>query len=127
MHFTYIPCLFLCFALECKSLSVGEFDQPNIKTEARLAEFFSKEEIIVEKRTKNGPKQENIIPLIRNLQICPVDDHILEIHTRVCCQNPALNPMQITAAIELYQPVQKPNFVKCRRVEVYDSNESVFR
>lgn len=96
-------------------------------TEARLAEFFNKEEIIVEKRTKNGPKQENIIPLIRNLQICPVDDHILEIHTRVCCQNPALNPMQITAAIELYQPVQKPDFVKCRRVEVYDSNETVFR
>ena len=97
------------------------------RTEARLSDFFGKEEVIVEKRTKNGPKQENIIPLIRNLQIVRVDDRCLEICTRICCQNPALNPMQIAAAIERYQPVRKPDFVKCSRVEVYDSNEAVFR
>ena len=95
--------------------------------EALLSDFFSTEEIIVEKKTKNGPKMENIIPLIRSIQVVSVDDHILEIHARVCCQNPTLNPMQITAAIELYQPVRKPDFVKCSRVEVYDSNEAVFR
>ena len=95
--------------------------------EVLLSDFFSKEEIIVEKRTKNGPKQENIIPMIRNLQMVRVDDYILEIHVRVCCQNPTLNPMQITAAIDLYQPVKKPDFVKCSRVEVYDTNEAVFR
>ena len=96
-------------------------------TEAQLADFFKKEEIIVEKKTKNGPKMENISPMIRSIQVVRVDDHILEIQARVCCQNPTLNPMQITAAIELYQPVQKPDFVKCRREEVYNSNESVFR
>lgn len=92
-----------------------------------LKELFSREEVVVEKRTKNGPKPENIIPLIRNLDVTAVDDRILEISTRVCCQNPALNPMQLIAAIELYQPDSKPDFVTCRRMEVYDTNEAVFR
>jgi len=96
-------------------------------TEEHLKEFFSREEVVVEKRTKNGPKPENIIPLIRGLQILKLDDNVLEIHTRICCQNPALNPMQISVAIEQYLPALKPDFVKCRRVEVYDTNEAVFR
>lgn len=95
--------------------------------EQRLTEFFSREEVIVEKRTKNGPKPENIIPLIRKLSVICDNDHILELHARVCCQNPSLNPMQMAAAIEIYLPDLKPDFVKCRRVEVYDTNESVFR
>ena len=94
---------------------------------AMLREFFSREAVIVEKRTKNGPKPENIIPLIRKLEMMPVDEKILEISARVCCQNPALNPMQLMAAIDLYLPDLKPDFVTCRRVEVYDTNETVFR
>ena len=92
-----------------------------------LKELFSREGVIVEKRTKNGPKDENIIPLIKTLEMTRMDDHILEISARICCQNPALNPMQISAAIEKYLPALKPDFVKCRRIEVYDTNETVFR
>jgi len=93
----------------------------------QLKELFGREEVIVEKRTKNGPKPENIIPLIRTLEIAQTDDHVLELRARICCQNPALNPMQMTVAIENYLPGMKPDFVKCCRVEVYDSNEAVFR
>ena len=92
-----------------------------------LNDLFSREEVFVEKRTKNGPKPENIIPLIKDMEISAVDEQILEIRVRVCCQNPALNPMQLMAAVELYLPEMKPCFVTCRRVEVYDTNESVFR
>ena len=95
--------------------------------ESQLKELFGREEVIVEKRTKNGPKAENIIPLIRSLEISREDDHVLSLSARICCQNPALNPMQMAAAIELYLPDMKPDFVKSRRVEVYDTNESVFR
>ena len=94
---------------------------------AELAEFFSREEIIVEKRTKNGPKPENIIPLIRSIRVEVRDAHVLQLHARVCCQNPALNPMQLNAAIETYLPHLKPDFVSCRRVEIYDANETIFR
>jgi len=65
--------------------------------------------------------------MIRSMEIVRVDDQILELHARVCCQNPALNPMQMAAAIELYLPHCKADFVKCRRVEIFDTNETVFR
>ena len=93
----------------------------------RIRELFSREEVIVEKRTKNGPKPENIIPMIRSLETVAMDENVLEIRTRVCCQNPSLNPMQLMAAMELYLPDMKPSFVTCRRLEVYDTAEAVFR
>lgn len=95
--------------------------------ETVLRAFFSREEVIVEKRTKNGPKPENIIPLIRNMDISSEDDHTLKINARICCQNPALNPMQMISAIEQYLPDFKPDFVKYRRTEVFDTNETLFR
>ena len=95
--------------------------------EDALTAFFSREEVIVEKRTKNGPKQENIIPMIRSIRVDKKDDHVLELNCRVCCQNPTLNPMQIHAAIVLYLPHLKPDFAKCSRVDVYDTNETLFR
>lgn len=95
--------------------------------EAALAELFSRQEVIVEKRTKNGPKPENIIPLIRSFSLNREDDHTLSLAARVCCQNPALNPMQMATAIEIYLPHLRPDFVKCRRVEIYDTNEKLFR
>ncbi len=93
----------------------------------QLKALFSREAVIVEKRTKNGPKDENIIPLIKAIKMTRMDDHILEISTRICCQNPALNPIQIAAAIESHLPSMKADFVKCHRKEVYDTNETVFR
>lgn len=95
--------------------------------ECCLKSLFSRDSVVVEKRTKNGPKRENIIPLIRKLDVIRLDDHTLELQARVCCQNPALNPMQLHAAIEIYAPELKPDFVKCSRTEIYDTNEIVFR
>ena len=95
--------------------------------EEQLNALFGREEVIVEKRTKNGPKQENIIPLIKSVEIAAENNNEISLSARICCQNPALNPMQMAAAIELYLPEMKPDFVKSRRVEVYDTNESVFR
>ena len=95
--------------------------------ENAISELFRRDTVIVEKRTKNGPKQENIIPLIRSLRIEKEDEQVLHIHIRICCQNPALNPMQIHTAIELYLPNLKPDFVRCSRMEVYNTEEKVFR
>ena len=95
--------------------------------ETELNALFAREEVIVEKRTKNGPKAENIIPLIRSIRIEKQDDHTLDLCCRICCQNPTLNPMQMHAAIVLYLPHLKPDFAKCSRVEVFNTNETVFR
>ena len=93
----------------------------------KIVSLFAQPEVTVEKKSKNGIKEENIIPMIRSLTVSPVDAHTLEIAAPVCCQNPTLNPMQLSAAIEKYLPECKADFVKCRRVEIYDTNENLFR
>ncbi len=92
-----------------------------------IAELFSRSEVIVEKKSKNGTKEENIIPMIRRMQVVSADENTLELHALVCCQNPTLNPMQLNAAIEKYLSAYKADFVKCRRLEIYDLEETVFR
>ena len=95
--------------------------------QAKIAALFAKPEVIVEKKSKNGIKEENIIPMIRRIAVSPVDANTLQLRALVCCQNPALNPMQLNAAIEKYLPEMKADFVRCRRIQVFDTNENIFR
>lgn len=92
-----------------------------------LDNLFSQKELIVPKRTKNGMQDQNIIPMIRKLQVEQVDDRAINLAALVCCQNPTLNPMQLVAAIELHLPVLKPDFAKCCRIEIFDGEETIFR
>lgn len=93
----------------------------------KLQELFSREMLTVEKKGKNGTTEQDIIPLIKSMQIQKADDNTVEILARICCQNPTLNPAQIPAAISLYLPECTPDFAKCRRIEVYDIDGKVFR
>lgn len=92
-----------------------------------ISRLFARDEVTVEKKNKNGTRQENIIPMIKRLEVSPRDGHTLVLRGLVCCQNPTLNPMQLCAAIEVYLPELKPDFAKCRRIEIYDETETVFR
>ena len=97
------------------------------KAEEQIKELFQREEIIVEKRTKNGMVEQNIVPMIRRLELSHKDNNTLLISALICCQNPTLNPAQMAIAIEKYLPEQKPDFYQCKRLEVYDANELIFR
>ena len=94
---------------------------------AELKNLFSRESLTVEKRGKNGMTQQDIVPLIRNFRIVAEDSNTLRMDARICCQNPALNPMQITAAIERYLPELKADFARFCRNEIYRQDESFFR
>ena len=97
------------------------------EAKARIGSLFAQDEVIVEKRGKNGVSEQNLIPMIRRISVERVNNHELAINALVCCQNPTLNPMQLSAAVSKYLPDLVPDFVRCRRVEVYDTNENVFR
>ena len=106
-----------------------EYDQ-GVSTERLegLKALFHREALPVEKRNKAGVVQDqDIIPMIRRLEIVQTDDNTVELQALVCCQNPTLNPMQMVAAIERHSPDLKPDFAKCRRVEIYDAEEKTFR
>ena len=104
-----------------------EYDNGAPEADA-VAELFRRETLFVEKKTKsNGIQDQDILPMIRSMNVEQTDSQTLTISARVCCQNPTLNPMQMVAAIERHAPELKPDFAKCCRVEVYDTEENIFR
>ena len=92
-----------------------------------LRNLFSRETLPVEKKGKNGPVEQDVIPMIRTLQMMQDDAQTIRMDVLACCQNPSLNPMQLVAAISRYTPELAPNFAKCRREEIYESEEKIFR
>ncbi len=93
-----------------------------------IQELFSREEVLVEKKTKtNGIQDQNIIPMIKQLEIVQTDDKTILMKARICCQNPTLNPMLLHGAVVRYLPELTPDFVKNERIEIYDADGNVFR
>lgn len=92
-----------------------------------ISELFCRESVIVEKKGKNGPVQQDIIPMIRRIELTRTDANTLTMGALICCQNPTLNPAQIVAAITNYLPQYAPDFTKCRRLEIYTAQEKQFR
>lgn len=93
----------------------------------RIRALFAQSEVTVDKKGKNGITVQNIIPLIRSL--CPeaVNANEICLQANICCQNPSLNPAQLTAAISKYLPELTPDFVRICRREIYDTNNEIFR
>ena len=95
---------------------------------SRLEELFAREEVLVEKKAKSGDiLDQNIIPMIKSMEIEQADGNTVLLKAQVCCQNPTLNPMQLHGAVVRYLPDLKPDFVKNERIEIYDADGNVFR
>ena len=92
-----------------------------------IRELFARESVIVTKRGKNGPVDQDIIPMIFELNITAISDRELELTARVCAQNPSLNPQQMVTAIETYLPECRPDFSRIFRREVIAADGSIFR
>ena len=93
----------------------------------QLQNLFSRSELIVEKKGKNGMTQQNVIPMVRKLDVNRISDREVEMIALHCCQNPALNPMQLSAAIVKYLPGLSPDYVRCIRQEIFNAYETIFR
>lgn len=92
-----------------------------------LQELFTRETLIVPKKSKNGIQEQDIIPMLKSIELMEAGEQEIVLDCVVCCQNPTLNPMQLAVAIELYLPNLKPDFAKCRRIEIFDTDRNVFR
>lgn len=107
---------------------VLEYDQGvPAEAEERITQLFASQELIVQKKGKNGITEQNIIPMIQQMQIEKVSDHELSLDALICCQNPTLNPSQLTAAVEKYLPDLTPDFVRICRREIYNTEKKLFR
>ena len=94
----------------------------------RIRELFDREEVLVEKKTKSGDiVDQNIIPMIKSVEVQQPDANTVVLRARVCCQNPTLNPMQLHAAVVRHLPDLVPSFAKSERIEIYDAEGNIFR
>lgn len=89
--------------------------------------LFDREALLVPKKSKNGPTEQDIIPLIKELSVGTADGNTVTIDAVICCQNPSLSPMQLAAAVEKYLPDMKPDFAKSSRVQLLDDQRKIFR
>ena len=112
--------------LECRITL--EYDS-GVSEEAgeRIGALFCRDSLEVEKKGKNGPVQQDIIPMIRRVGLEQTDGNTLVLGALICCQNPSLNPMLLVAAIERYLPQYAPDYARCRRIEIYNTQEKLFR
>ena len=94
----------------------------------KLQELFSREEVLVEKKTKAGDiVDQNIVEMIKSMEVEQTDDQTILLKARICCQNPTLNPAQLHGAILRHMPEMKPDFVKSERIELYNQEGNIFR
>ena len=93
----------------------------------KIRALLSADEVLVEKKGKNGIVQQNVTSMIRRFSVQQVSGQELQIKVLGCCQNPTLNPMQLALAVETYLPECKPDFVRCQRLEIFDENENIYR
>jgi len=94
--------------------------------DAQIEELFRRDALILDKKSKNGVTQQDIIPMIRSLCVKEEKDSLV-IQARICCQDPALNPTQLAAAVQTYLPELGPDAVIYCRQEAYDGDQQVFR
>ena len=92
-----------------------------------IRQLFRRESLTVEKKGKNGPVEQDILPMIRSMEISVADGNTAVMEAVVCCQNPSLNPMLLASAVETYLPEFAPDHSRSERIEIYDGSESVFR
>ena len=90
-----------------------------------IRELFRRDSVIVTKRGKNGPVDQDIIPMIFNLEVTEISGRELELTARVCAQNPSLNPLQMVTAIEAH--VGAPDFARISRREAIAADGTIFR
>lgn len=93
---------------------------------AAVEALFQRTSLLMEKKTKKGVGEVDLIPMIRSLTVRE-ETGALRLDAVVSAQNPSLNPMQLSAAVEHYLPELRPDFVRCRRLEVLDAEGKAFR
>ena len=99
---------------------------PNHAAE-RLNALFERESLVISKHGKRGDTQTDILPMLYEKQIKQTSPTCVEMEVLVSAQNPALNPQLLLNAVEVYELELMPDYSTVKRLEIYDTEGSVFR
>lgn len=112
--------------LECEIVLEYDNDIPSDACK-RIHDLLHRSPLILPKKTKSGIQEQDISQMIQNLNVNPAGERTLLIQCTICCQNPTLNPAQITLAITTFLPEYTPACSKCKRIEIFDKKGNIFR
>ena len=92
----------------------------------RLNSLYSRETLIINKKSKKGYSDTDIAPCIGYVEVKEEGKTVL-LHSLVTAQAPALNPENLVHAIRQLMPELTPDFARHTRLEVYDRERKLFR
>lgn len=92
----------------------------------QIIDFYQRDSIVIEKKSKNGVSQLDIAPAIRSISLDAVSNSIT-LKALVSAREPTLNPDHMVAALRQLAPGLAPDFACFRRIGVYDGNMQPFR
>ena len=106
---------------------VFEYDERSAEKMAELLkEFYSRDEIVISKKTKRGTGESNIAEAIRSVSFMP-DGNGVKLSAVISAQEPTLNPELLADALRQLMPDIAPDFAKFTRIETFDANMEVYR
>lgn len=94
---------------------------------AAIAAILNGKELIMEKHSRKGTTETDLLPLLKSWTVEQPDENTLMLELLVCAQNPSLNPQLIAGAIEKYLPHLTPDFAFNQRLEILDEEGNIFR
>ena len=92
-----------------------------------LQTLFAGPDLVIEKKTKRGAAEVDIIPMIHHIDLAPASAGELRLTARIAAQEPTLSPSQLMAAIEQKRPDYLPDFVSFKRIRLLDKDQKPFR
>lgn len=93
---------------------------------AALREFFARESIVIEKKTKRGMGQADIAPAIKEISF-EAGEGCVALRATISAQEPTLNPDHLVSALRQLAPEIAPDFAEFERLEVFDEKMEIFR
>ena len=116
--------------IELKWLEINgvfEYDDRRVDImQEKLTNFYQRDSIIVEKKTKRGMGEVDIRPSINKICFSQARDSVL-LQAVISAQEPTLNPDLLIAGLRVHEPEIAPDFAKFTRLETYDAQMTVFR
>lgn len=104
-----------------------EYDERGASTmAAELTDFYARESIVIEKKTKRGMGQTDIRPAVREIAFAPCAEGV-RVTALISAQEPTLNPELLAEALRQLCPELAPDFAAFTRIETYDAEMEVFR
>lgn len=106
---------------------IFEYDERNYEDMATgLMDFFARESIVIQRKTKSGMGESDIAPAIRSIMFGACANGV-EVKAVVSAQEPTLNPEHLVTALKQLAPELAPDFAEFTRTQLYDADMRVFR